>query len=269
MAVATEVQQALLPTEPPQVEGLDVFGFSAYCDETGGDYYDYVVTDESRPGGVLFAVGDVMGHGIGSALVMASARAVLRSSVTTCGHLGQLLSHLNALLVHDLRGQRFVSMILWLVDLRGGTVCWANAGHAPAILYDPQTGQLEQSGRDGYPLGIDESAIYEEYTHGPIRQGQVIILATDGVWETVNEAGEFFGMERLYDSIRAAADGSAREIADAIRRDLDTFRGRRDHRDDVTLVVIKVGVLRPGEPTPQLVPGDARSAVFSTTREMS
>jgi sigma-B regulation protein RsbU (phosphoserine phosphatase) len=104
MAVATEVQQALLPAEPPQVEGLDVYGFSAYCDETGGDYYDYVVPEGTRPGSVLFAVGDVMGHGIGSALVMASARAVLRSSATTCGHLGQLLTHLNALLVRDLRG---------------------------------------------------------------------------------------------------------------------------------------------------------------------
>ena len=118
---------------------------------------------------MLFAVGDVMGHGIGSAMVMASARAVLRSSVLTCGHLGQLLSHLNGLLVHDLRGQRFMSMILWLVDLRGGAVCWANAGHPPAIVYDAQTDTFDQSGRDGIPLGIDEEVMYEEHTHGPIR----------------------------------------------------------------------------------------------------
>lgn len=241
MAVATEVQQALLPADSPQVEGLDVFGFSLYCDETGGDYYDYVVMEQTRPGGVLFAVADVMGHGIGSALVMASTRAVLRSSAATCGHLGQLLTHLNTLLLRDHRGQRFVSMILWLVDVRGGATCWANAGHNPALIYDPVTDRIEQSGRDGMPLGIDAESAYGEHTHGPIRPGQVIVLGTDGVWETVNEAGEFYGMDRLYDSIRAASKGSAREIADAVRRDLDAFRGRRDFRDDVTLVVIKVG----------------------------
>ena len=240
MAVATEVQQALLPSEPPRVAGLDVYGFSAYCDETGGDYYDYVVLDGPRPGAVLFAVGDVMGHGIGSALVMASARAVLRSSATTCGHLGELLTHLNALLVRDLRGQRFMSMIFWLVDVRNRTVCWANAGHPPAIVFDPQTGCIEQSGRDGMPLGIDDDATYREHNFGPLRPGLVMVLGTDGVWETVDEAGEFFGMERLHASIRAAAGGSAREIADRIRRDVDAFRGRRQHRDDITLVVIKV-----------------------------
>jgi len=240
MAVASEVQQALLPEGPPRVEGLDVYGFSAYCDETGGDYYDYVVLDQSRPGGVLFAVGDVMGHGIGSALVMASTRAVLRSSAISCGRLGELLTHLNAMLVSDLRGRRFVSLILWFVDLRTRSACWANAGHWPAILYDPQTGHFETSGRGGIPLGIDETIVYEENTHGAVRPGQVIVLGTDGVWETANEAGEFFGMDRLRESIRRSAGKTAREIGEAVREDIDTFRGRRQSRDDVTLVVIKV-----------------------------
>jgi sigma-B regulation protein RsbU (phosphoserine phosphatase) len=245
MAVATEVQQALLPVAPPRVDGLDVFGFSTYCDETGGDYYDYVHLGDVRPGAVLFAVGDVMGHGIGSALVMASTRAVLRSSALACGHLGQLLTHLNDLLVRDLNGQRFVSMILWLVDVRSGTACWANAGHNPAIVYDPLTQHFHYSGKDGIPLGIDQAVVYGEHAYGPIRPGQVMVLGTDGVWEAANEAGEFFGMERLHNSIRAAAGGTAREIADAVRRDLDAFRGRRQHRDDVTLVVIKVVPLPP------------------------
>jgi sigma-B regulation protein RsbU (phosphoserine phosphatase) len=240
MAVATEVQQALLPHEPPRVEGLDVAAFSHYCDETGGDYYDYVLPESTRPGSVLFAVGDVMGHGIGSALVMASARAVLRSSATTCGHLGQLLTHLNALLVSDLRGQRFVSMILWLVDVKQGTACWSNAGHHPAIVYDPATQTFGQSGRDGIPLGIDADAEYHEYVHGPLVPGQVMVLGTDGIWEATNEANDFYGVDRLRDSIRAAAGGTASEIAAAVRRDLDAFRGRKEFKDDVTLVVIKV-----------------------------
>ena len=248
MAVATEVQQALLPHEPPKVEGLDVYGFSAYCDETGGDYFDYIVLDRSRPGSVLFAVGDVMGHGIGSSLVMAGARAVLRSSSATCGHLGELLAHLNGLLAHDLRDGRFVSMILWLVDLRGRSICWANAGHPPALIYDPAADRFEQSGRDGIPLGIDDDVTYREHALGPLCPGQVMVLSTDGVSEMQSPSGEFFGIERLQETIRRAAGGSARDIADAIRGDLDAFRGRQDNRDDVTAVVIKVCADTPATP---------------------
>ena len=144
------------------------------------------------------------------------------------------------MLVSDLRGRRFVSLILWFVDLRTRSACWANAGHWPAILYDPQTGHFETSGRGGIPLGIDETIVYEENTHGAVRPGQVIVLGTDGVWETANEAGEFFGMDRLRESIRRSAGKTAREIGEAVREDIDTFRGRRQSRDDVTLVVIKV-----------------------------
>jgi sigma-B regulation protein RsbU (phosphoserine phosphatase) len=180
---------------------------------------------------------------------MASTRAVLRSHATACGHLGELLTHLNTLLVNDLRGQRFVSLILWFVDLEKRTACWANAGHWPAIVYDPATGDFQTSGRGGIPLGIDEEILYEENNFGPVRPGQVIVLGTDGVWETVNETGDFFGMERLRESVRRSAAGTAREIGEAVRRDIDAFRGKRDTRDDVTLLVIKVGPEAASDPT--------------------
>lgn len=240
MAVATEVQQALLPAGPPRVDGLDVAGFSVYCDETGGDYFDYIVPGDGRPGCALFAVGDVMGHGIGAALVMAGTRAVLRSRATACGHLGELMTHLNAQLFPDLQGCRFVSMLLWLVDVRGRTACWANAGHQPALVYDRAADRFDESGLDGIPLGLDPTAAYDEHVHGPIAPGQVTVLGTDGVWETADAAGEMFGTDRLRATIRAAAGGSAREIAAAIRRDLDAFRGPCPFRDDATVVVIKV-----------------------------
>jgi sigma-B regulation protein RsbU (phosphoserine phosphatase) len=100
----------------------------------------------------------------------------------------------------------------------------------------PQTDRFEQSGRDGIPLGIDDAVAYQEHAYGPVRPGQVMVLGTDGVWETSNDAGDFFGVERLRDSIRSAAAGTASQIAAAVRRDLDAFRGRRDYKDDVTLV---------------------------------
>jgi sigma-B regulation protein RsbU (phosphoserine phosphatase) len=254
MAVASQVQQGLLPACPPSVPGLDVHGYSAYCDETGGDYFDYLVLDRnsgtraedgggtwvSRGEGLLVAIGDVVGHGIGSALVMAGARGVLHSRATGCGHLGELMTHLNEQLVPDLGGSRFITMMLWYVDPRRGTACWANAGHDPAIVYDPVADQFTESGFGEIPLGIEPGVTYAEHSFGPVRPGQVIVLATDGVWETVNPAGEMFGRERLKRVIRENANGCAADIVGAVERAITSFRAGGNQRDDVTLVVIKV-----------------------------
>ncbi|MEE2973582.1 MAG: HAMP domain-containing protein, partial [Planctomycetota bacterium] len=91
LEVAMEVQQNLLPQEPPQVEGLDIAATSIYSDETGGDYFDFPETDEDERAGHLAAIGDVTGHGIGAALIMASARSALRTQLRDAGGLGELL----------------------------------------------------------------------------------------------------------------------------------------------------------------------------------
>jgi sigma-B regulation protein RsbU (phosphoserine phosphatase) len=240
IAMATAVQQKLLPARPPQADGLDVFGFSAYCDETGGDYYDYLLLDGRGDGPALFVVGDVMGHGVGSALGMAAARAILRSRAASCGDLGHLLTALNDQLVPDMDGRSFITMLLWTIDADRRHVRWANAGHDPAIVYDPHADTFDEVGYDGIPLGIESTAQFAEQTFGPLRPGQVIVLGTDGVWDTVNPANDFYGKGRLRDLVRARATDSAELIATAIRQDLDAFRARAHQRDDVTLVVIKV-----------------------------
>jgi len=252
MGVAKEVQQGLLPVAPPRVDGLDVYGFSEYCDETGGDYFDYLVLDLPRPSdggrrpsgggpGLLVAIGDVVGHGIGSAIFMAGARAILHSRASACGHLGELMTHLNDQLVTDTGGRRFVTMLLWHVDRTRGTACWANAGHDPVLVYDPQLNAFTDVGREGdIPLGIERGVNYAEHGFNPIRTGQVIVLGTDGVWETVNAVGEPYGRQRLMEVVRALASGTAQQIATAVRRDVEAFRGDHHQRDDVTLVVIKV-----------------------------
>ncbi len=75
------------------------------------------------------------------------ARGILHSRATACGHLGDLMTHLNDQLVRDMMDARFVTMMLWYVDPRRGTVCWASAGHDPAIVYDPAADRFEESGQ--------------------------------------------------------------------------------------------------------------------------
>ena len=118
LGVAMEVQQRLLPAGAPKVNGLDVAGHSTYCDETGGDYYDFLVLDKASPDAVLITLGDVMGHGVAAALVMAGVRAVLRDRVPPSGDLSELMSRLNKLICADHGGKRFMTMLLSLIDRR-------------------------------------------------------------------------------------------------------------------------------------------------------
>ncbi len=238
--VAMEVQQRLLPQRPPRVRGLDVAGHSTYCDETGGDYYDFLVLDQTAPDSVLVALGDVMGHGVAAALVMAGARAVLRDRADAAGGLAEMMGRLNRLLAADHGGERFMTMHLSVINAGAGTIRWVSAGHDPALIYDPATNGFEEPKGGDLPLGIMDDLEYEEYSHGPLRAGQVILVGTDGVWEMPNAAGEQFGKERLREAIRGAAAKPAAEIVQAILDRLALFRGDTRPADDVTFLIVKV-----------------------------
>ena len=237
--VAMDVQQQLLPRRPPVVPGFDIAGHSTYCDETGGDYYDFLVVDEPERGNVLVALGDVMGHGVAAALVMAGTRAVLRDRADATGGLADLMGRLNRMIAADLQGSRFMTMHLGMMDVQQRIYRWASAGHDAPIIYDPATRSFEEAEVSSMPLGIMESTPYEEQTLGPLKPDQILVLGTDGVWEMPNVTDEQFGKERLREVVQSAADGSAEQIAQAIRAALTAFRGEEKSIDDVTFVIIK------------------------------
>lgn len=237
--LAMQVQQQLLPRKAPTASGLDVAGHSTYCDETGGDYYDFLTLGETAGGGLMIALGDVMGHGVAAALVMAGVRAVLRDRAAT-GSLAELMGRLNEMLAADLDGARFMTMFLAVVDSRAGRFRWASAGHDPAFVYDPAEDRFVEDESGGLPLGVMPGTEYEEYSFGPLRAGQVIVVGTDGVWEMPNPAGEQFGKDRLREIIRANASGPASGVSKAVLDALTVFRETAPPADDVTFVVVKV-----------------------------
>jgi sigma-B regulation protein RsbU (phosphoserine phosphatase) len=239
LSIAMDVQQRLLPQKPPRPKGLDVAGHSTYCDETGGDYYDFLIMDESEPDNVLVALGDVMGHGVAAALVMAGARAVLRDRAATAGSLAELMGRLNRLLAADLGGTRFMTMYLGIISSSDGILRWVSAGHDPAIIYDPSTNSFEEVEGGDLPLGVADDTEYAEQQYGPLRSGQVVLVGTDGVWEMHNSRGEQFGKSRLRDAIKQSASKSAAEITETILARLAEFRGDSRPTDDVTFVILK------------------------------
>lgn len=240
LGLASEVQMNLLPGSPPAIGGLDVDGGSLYCDETGGDLYDFF---PCRQGALGVAVGDVTGHGISAALLMSSARAYLRAHALTAETPGGLLTDVNRLLCDDTFGTgRFLTLGLLVFTPETRSIVHARAGHDPALLYDPASDTFEELGGEGLPLGVLPEEQYQASLRQGFAAGQIVVLGTDGIWETANpQTGELFGKERMKDIVRTHAGESASAIREAVLEVLTEFRGEASFLDDVTLVVVKAG----------------------------
>jgi sigma-B regulation protein RsbU (phosphoserine phosphatase) len=236
-----EVQQNLLPKFDPQVDGLEIAGKSEYCEETGGDYYDYLAIGQDK---IRIVVGDVSGHGISSALLMTTARALLRQRTSMPGSIQEIVADVNRQLTEDTEDSgQFMTLFYGEINLREKMLHWVRAGHDAAFFYDIQVDSFEELAGRGLPLGVTENAAYEQLQR-TIQPGQIIVIGTDGIWETLNPRGEMFGKENLHNIIRNYAGQSARNIIDAVTAALDDFRyPLKTRADDITLVVIKIKAL--------------------------
>jgi len=241
LSLAMEVQQSLLPRVNPTVKDLDITGRSVYCDETGGDYFDFLDGDLHSEGKVKVVVGDVSDHGIPSALLMATARAIIRGHSSRPVRIAKIAADVNRQLYKDVGDSgRFMTMFYAEIDRRNQRMQWLNAGHEPALVYDPATDSFDDlSGEGNLPLGIFKEAEYMEGQRD-IVPGQIIIIATDGIREARNRYGEMFGNDSLQTIIRRNATASSAKILQDVFTALDLFRQGVKSEDDMTLVVIKV-----------------------------
>jgi sigma-B regulation protein RsbU (phosphoserine phosphatase) len=238
LKLAEEVQKNLLPAAPPSIPGLDLAGTSIYCDETGGDYYDYLPLNGGRLGVV---VADASGHGVGAALHMTTARAFLLFGVRNYTGPAQLLGDVNRYLTRDsTQTSRFMSVFFLEIAPRARTLRWVRAGHDPALLFDPRTDQFRELTGDGMALGVQGDYEFRENKLEAWRPGQIIVIGTDGLHETRNAAGEMFGQSRLREIIRRHGRKPAAGIKDAVISSIEEFRGTTPQEDDVTLVVVRL-----------------------------
>jgi sigma-B regulation protein RsbU (phosphoserine phosphatase) len=238
--IAMEVQQNLLPGQDPEIEGLDIAGTSIYCEETGGDYYDYLMTGENGQKKVCVVVGDVADHGIPSALLMTTARAFLRQRTSRSGELDQVVADVNLQLTRDVEDSgRFMTLFICEVDRDNQVIQWVNAGHDPAMIFDRESGEFEELTGNALPLGVSEMTTYQKFDK-KIKPDQIIMMGTDGIWEAQSPQGEMFGKERFKDIIRNNAGRPAKEIIQAVIKEVDRFCHPLEKADDVTLVVTKI-----------------------------
>ena len=237
LKIAEEVQQNLLPDHSPNFTGFDISGTSIYCEETGGDYYDYFQLPDGRLG---IVVADACGHGIGAAMLMTSVRAFLTAAIRDYQNPAQLLKDINSLITHDYaKSSRFTSMFFLEIDAQTKDLKWVRAGHEPPVVYHAEADSFSHLDGSGLVLGVDDSFIYKNSKMSSIQSGDIIVIGTDGISETRNKEEMVFEHKRLEKIILDHAHDSAQVIQETIVAEVNTFRGNLEQEDDITLVVIK------------------------------
>ena len=236
LAVAREIQLGLLPARPPVMAGFDIIGMNRPADQTGGDYYDW---QELPDGRLAVALGDVSGHGIGPALVMAVCRAYARSTAPTVPDPAALLTRLNELLHGDLPADRFVTFVVAILD-KDGTAGLVSAGHGPTLLFRASTGTVTQFNADGIPLGIDPIVKYGPMALLNLEEGDVLVMLTDGFFECTRPSDcEQFGVKRLQETLRGCIHNDAKTILHTLDQSVSKFCDGSPQHDDMTAIVIR------------------------------
>ncbi|MCX7882586.1 MAG: SpoIIE family protein phosphatase [Brevinematales bacterium] len=235
---AKEIQSAILPREYPRVLG---YLFSVYYQpqtESGGDYYDFVEVGESRLGVV---VADVTGHGVGAGMVMAMLRSTLRTYAVGKLDAARVLKEVNPILYRDTLPTMFATVFYGVLDTKNHELYYTSAGHQQGILYLPEEKKIRLLKGGGMPVGMVESSIFDpemQLYKVSLRQGEFLILYTDGITEAKNQKSEEFGETRFYEAIVRYASPNVEGMRDGIIRELSTFCGEAPATDDKTMLIV-------------------------------
>ncbi|GAB7023858.1 SpoIIE family protein phosphatase [Salidesulfovibrio brasiliensis] len=239
MELASTVQELLLPDSAPDLPGYDIAGSLLYSDQTGGDYFDFLPVEGRDGSAFAVVVGDVTGHGMQAALLMATARALLQGISGTRTGLERRIELVNNSLSRDLEETgRFMTMFYLQLSPDSAMVRWVRAGHDPALTLKPDSDEFGELRGEGLPLGVAPDMKYEP-GETDLVPGELVILATDGLWEAHSPEGEMFGKERLLAIVRQNRDKDPDEIVRAAFEAVTEHVGRAGREDDMTMVVIR------------------------------
>ena len=237
MDIATQIQRSLLPDDPLTQGCVRFAGRCIPAAAVGGDYFGYFPRGIS---GVDSLVGDVSGHGVGPALLMAEARTMFLAERLVATSAAQILAKLNGLLYDDLeRAAQFISASCAIVDAATREFSYANAGHPPALLVRAEATSCETLNADGALLGIAKDVEFAEVKL-TLQAGDIVVFYTDGITEAHNEAGGMFGVERLSEAVIRHRAGDPEMLVAGVLAALGGFTGATPYEDDLTIVVMKL-----------------------------
>lgn len=245
--VARRIQQKLFPTTTPQVAGMDIcsatFGFdisgaSYPAEAIGGDYYDYLALGDGCLG---IAIGDVSGHGVGPALLMAEVRAYLRAFAHMSPDPGVILRLVNDVVLPDIEDDRFITLLLARLNPHTRSFTYVSAGHSTGYIFNA-AGEVKQTlPSTCVPLGILRDSAYFSTPPIHLDAGDLVLFLTDGIVEARAPDGSIFGSQRTLDLVRIYRGASASTIVENLYYAVRAFAQNQPQYDDITATVIKVG----------------------------
>jgi serine phosphatase RsbU (regulator of sigma subunit)/HPt (histidine-containing phosphotransfer) domain-containing protein len=237
LRIAREIQEHLFPAAAPILQGFDIAGATCPAEATGGDYYDFIHSPREE---MFVVIGDVSGHGLGPALLMADVRAYLRAFATDHTRIPDVLDHTNRLLRDDLGDDRFITMLFAGLNPSTCRLHFINAGHPPGYVLD-RNGVVKTELTPCVPaLGLDPDVIFPEAVEVPLVPSDLIVFLTDGVIEAADPSGEEFGIARVLDLVRRERYKSASGIISILFDAVRDFTGASSLQDDLSAVIIKV-----------------------------
>jgi len=228
-----KVQLALMPERSPRVPGWDLWLFTRPANDVGGDLVDCLQIDAGRFG---ISLGDVAGKGLPAALLMAKLQSTLRALVPEFTSLGELGAAVNRILHRDGLPNRFATLVYLEVSGGSGHVRVLNAGHMPPFILRGTS--IEELPRGSMALAIVPQAAFTE--HGvDLAEGDRLVVYSDGITEAMNEAGEFFGDDRLRSVLQGRPGLSAQETGATLLAAVEAFVSHARAHDDVSIVVLQ------------------------------
>lgn len=233
--IAAEVQASLVPRKLPEVRG---FAFGAFASSARGvcsDYYDIIQTKADK---AVVAVGDVAGKGVAASIVLVMVRSILHLITASTKDVATLLQWVNRGITGKVDLDHYATLCLADVDSSSGAVELANAGHQPALLCRAAEGALEAFESKSVPIGVERGTVYSS-SRFALAEGDLLVLYTDGIIETMNTQGKQYGRKSLGAVVQRSRALAPSEIAERIREDLLGFAGPAHPHDDRTVLVIK------------------------------
>lgn len=231
--IARSIQLKLLPSDPPELDRFEVAALSVSSKQVGGDYYDFL-----RRGPYLaVAVADVSGKGFPASLLMATLQASLRSNLDRMERPVELVGKLNDMMCEATTEDKFATLFYGCLDMERNLLMYTNAGHV-FPTYIGSGGRVETLGYSGLILGVLPGFGYEHHQRS-LEPGDMLVVVSDGVTEATDDAGEFYGEERLSALLASLHGRCASDVRDEIIGSVKAFSGPKGAGDDVTILVLR------------------------------
>jgi sigma-B regulation protein RsbU (phosphoserine phosphatase) len=243
LELAREIQQGFLPDCFPRLPGFECAARSVPARHVGGDFYDAFLLDEAR---VALVVADVSDKGVPAALFMALTRSLIRAEALRDPDPTQVVQHVHELLLEMNRAGLFVTLFYGVMDTAQRKLHYVRAGHDEPLHCSPASSTCCFLKSQGMLLGLVDP-VHLEAVRLDLQPGDLLVLYTDGVTDATSPAGEFFGRERLEQTIREAGDRSAQEVCDLLFERIATFQAGAAQYDDTAVLIARLP--EPGRPT--------------------